>query len=226
MKYTEIVAAEFIERPNRFIAYVNIAGERTKVHVKNTGRCRELLQEQAEVYLEKSANPERSTAYDPVAVDKTGRLINMDSNAPNKAVGEWLLKKELFPSLTNIRAEKTYKTSRFDFYVETEKEKIFLEVKGVTLEEGGTGMFPDAPSLRAVKHVEELIQAKKEGYEAYILFVIQMKDILNFTPNRRTQPTFCRILREAHRSGVHILAYDCNVWEKGMEIDAPVEVIL
>ena len=113
-----------------------------------------------------------------------------------------------------------------DRQVETEKEKIFLEVKGVTLEEGGTGMFPDAPSLRAVKHVEELIQAKKEGYEAYILFVIQMKDILNFTPNRRTQPTFCRILREAHRSGVHILAYDCNVWEKGMEIDAPVEVIL
>ena len=226
MKYNNIITANFIERPNRFIAYVNIAGERTKVHVKNTGRCRELLQEQAEVYLEKSANPERSTAYDLVAVDKTGRLINMDSNAPNKAVGEWLLKKELFPSLTNIRAEKTYKTSRFDFYVETEEDKIFLEVKGVTLEREGGAYFPDAPSGRAVKHVEELAEAVKEGYKAYVLFVIQMKGVDFFAPNAETHPAFAEALENARKAGVEILAYDCTVTEESMEIGNPVPVRL
>ncbi len=226
MEYKNIQTGIFLSRPNRFVAYVETAGQVEKVHVKNTGRCRELLVEGAEVFLERADNLARKTGYDLVTVKKNGRLINMDSVAPNRAAREWLEKGGLFPDIKCIRPETRYGSSRFDFYVETEKEKIFLEVKGVTLEEGGTGMFPDAPSLRAVKHVEELIQAKKEGYEAYILFVIQMKDILNFTPNRRTQPTFCRILREAHRSGVHILAYDCNVWEKGMEIDAPVEVIL
>lgn len=226
MEYKNIQTGIFLSRPNRFVAYVETAGQVEKVHVKNTGRCRELLVEGAEVFLERADNLARKTGYDLVAVKKNGRLINMDSVAPNRAAGEWLEKGGLFSDIKCIRPETRYGSSRFDFYVETKKEKIFLEVKGVTLEEGGTGMFPDAPSLRAVKHVEELIQAKEEGYEAYILFVIQMKGILDFTPNRRTQPTFCRILREAHRSGVHILAYDCNVWEKGMEIDAPVEVIL
>lgn len=226
MEYKEIQTGRFLSRPNRFVAYVEMAGQIEKVHVKNTGRCRELLTEGAEVLLERAGNPARKTVYDLVAVRKDGRLVNMDSAAPNRAAGEWLEKRELFSDIKCIRPETRYGSSRFDFYVETENEKIFLEVKGVTLEEDGTGMFPDAPSLRAVKHVEELIQAKEEGYGAYILFVIQMKGVRRFIPNQRTQPTFCRILREACHRGVRILAYDCKVWEKGMEIDAPVEVIL
>ncbi len=142
MKYNHIVEGKFISRPNRFVAYVDIDGKTEKVHVKNTGRCRELLTENAIVYLEKSENGQRATAYDLIAVRKGERLVNMDSNAPNKAVGEWLLTKALFPSLKTVQAEKTYKNSRFDFYVETEEEKIFLEVKGVTLEKENAAYFP------------------------------------------------------------------------------------
>lgn len=226
MKYNHITEGRFISRPNRFIAYVDIAGKTEKVHVKNTGRCRELLTDHADVYLEKSDNKERSTAYDLIAVKKAGRMINMDSNAPNKAVGEWLLTKELFPSLTGVIAEKTYKNSRFDFYVETEEEKIFLEVKGVTLEKENAAYFPDAPSERAVKHVEELIKAKQEGYGAYIVFVIQMEGIDFFSPNRETQPAFAHALERAREAGVEILAYDCHVMPDRMEIRKPVEVRL
>lgn len=215
-----------MNRPNRFIAYVDINGKTEKVHVKNTGRCRELLVENAVVYLEKSENKERSTAYDMIAVKKGERMINMDSNAPNRAVGEWLLTKELFPSLKGVWAEKTYKNSRFDFYVETEEEKIFLEVKGVTLEKENAAFFPDAPSERAVKHVEELIEAKKEGYGAYIVFVIQMKDIDFFSPNRETQPAFAQALERAGQAGVKILAYDCHVAPDTMAIRERVAVKL
>ncbi len=225
MKYTQITEGRFLSRPNRFIAYVDMGGRTEKVHVKNTGRCRELLVEDAVVYLEKGVSPGRSTGYDLVAVKKGDRMINMDSNAPNKAVGEWLLKKELFPSLTNIRAEKTYKTSRFDFYVETEEDKIFLEVKGVTLEREGGAYFPDAPSGRAVKHVEELAEAVKEGYKAYVLFVIQMKGVDFFAPNAETHPAFAEALENARKAGVEILAYDCTVTES-MEIGNPVPVRL
>ena len=153
MKYQHIVQAEFIDRPNRFIAHVLVNGKEETVHVKNTGRCRELLREGTRVYLEKSENPNRSTAYDLVAVEKGKRMINMDSQAPNIVVGEWLLSKELFPDLILLRPETKYGNSRFDFYVETEAEKIFIEVKGVTLENEGVVRFPDAPSDRAVKHV-------------------------------------------------------------------------
>lgn len=226
MKYTQITEGRFLSRPNRFIAYVDMGGRTEKVHVKNTGRCRELLVEDAVVYLEKGVSPGRSTGYDLVAVKKGDRMINMDSNAPNKAVGEWLLKKELFPSLTNIRAEKTYKTSRFDFYVETEEDKIFLEVKGVTLEREGGAYFPDAPSGRAVKHVEELAEAVKEGYKAYVLFVIQMKGVDFFAPNVETHPAFAEALENARKAGVEILAYDCTVTEESMEIGNPVPVRL
>ena len=226
MKYTQITEGRFLSRPNRFIAYVDMGGRTEKVHVKNTGRCRELLVEDAVVYLEKGVSPGRSTGYDLVAVKKGDRMINMDSNAPNKAVGEWLLKKELFPSLTNIRAEKTYKTSRFDFYVETEEDKIFLEVKGVTLEREGGAYFPDAPSGRAVKHVEELAEAVKEGYKAYVLFVIQMKGVDFFAPNAETHPEFAEALENARKAGVEILAYDCTVTEESMEIGNPVPVRL
>ena len=167
MKYREIVPAKFIERPNRFIAYVEIAGQRTKVHVKNTGRCRELLQQYAQVYLEKSDNPDRATAYHLVAVDKAGMLVNMDSNAPNKVVGEWLSAGGLCQDVSLVRPETVFGNSRFDFYVESDSgRKIFIEVKGVTLENEGVAAFPDAPSERAVKHVEELIEAKQQGYEA------------------------------------------------------------
>ena len=226
MNYKQIIEGRFISRPNRFIAYVDIAGQTEKVHVKNTGRCRELLTQQATVYLEKSENEARSTAYDLVAVKKGERMINMDSNAPNKAVGEWLLKKELFPDLTGVWAEKKYKNSRFDFYVETEQEKIFLEVKGVTLEKENGAYFPDAPSERAIKHVEELIEAIKEGYKSYIVFVIQMKDIDFFSPNRETHPAFAQVLEKAAAAGVKILAYDCLVTPDRMEIKDPVPVIL
>lgn len=226
MKYGEVIEGRFLSRPNRFIAYVDMGGRTEKVHVKNTGRCKELLVEKGTVYLEKSGNPGRSTDYDLIAARKGERLINMDSNAPNKAVGEWLWKKELFPSLKSVRAEKTYKNSRFDFYVETEEDKVFLEVKGVTLEKENGAYFPDAPSQRAVKHVEELIEAAKEGYKAYILFIIQMKGIDFFAPNIETHPAFAQALEKAKEAGVEILAYDCRVTEDSMEVADSVPVRL
>lgn len=226
MKYGNIEKGRFVERPNRFIAYVEIAGKKEKVHVKNTGRCRELLVPGTEVYLEKSDNEARSTAYDLVAVKKQGRIINMDSNAPNKAVEEWLLKKELFKHLTLVRPETTYRNSRFDFYVECGEKKAFIEVKGVTLENDNVVSFPDAPSERAVKHVQELIEAKKEGYDAYIIFVVQMKDVAFFEPNEKTQPEFAEVLRKARKAGVCIKAYDCNVTQERMELREEVPVVL
>lgn len=226
MIYSNITEAVFLSRPNRFIAYVDLDGKTEKVHVKNTGRCRELLIENAKVYLEKSTNAKRSTAYDLVAVKKGERIINMDSNAPNKAVGEWLSGKELFPTLREVRAEKTYKNSRFDFYVETQETKAFLEVKGVTLERDNAVYFPDAPSKRAVKHIEELIEAVLEGYEAYIIFVIQMEEVDYFAPNEETQPEFVQALKRAAKEGVKILAYDCEVTPGTMEIRKPVPVRL
>lgn len=226
MKYKEVVKAVFLERPNRFIAYVDIDGHKETVHVKNTGRCRELLQKGVTVYLEKSDNPLRKTQYDLVAVLKGERLINMDSQAPNKAVGEWLLQKKLFPDLICVKAETKYKNSRFDFYVECENKKAFIEVKGVTLENGGVVAFPDAPSERAVKHVQELIEAKQDGYEVYVLFVVQMKNVKYLIPNEITHPEFAEVLRRAAKEGVHVIAYDCIVTENEMVIDAPVEVKL
>lgn len=226
MRYKHIVPGEFLERPNRFIAYVKVDGRKETVHVKNTGRCRELLIPGARVYLEKSDNPDRKTMYDLVAVQKGELLINMDSQAPNKAVEEWLYTKELFPDLKSIRPETTYGSSRFDFYVETQKERIFMEVKGVTLEENGVVRFPDAPSERAVKHVGELVQAHRDGYQVYVLFVIQMQEALYFTPNRDTHPEFARALEEAAGQGVKILAYNCVVTQDSMRIDRPVPVYL
>lgn len=226
MKYDNIVDGIFRERPNRFIAYVDIAGKREKVHVKNTGRCKELLQEGAQVFLEKSDNPGRSTAYDLVAVNKNGRLINMDSQAPNRAVEEWLKKGILFPDLSFLRPETTFGNSRFDFYAKAGDKEIFLEVKGVTLEDENIVYFPDAPSERAVKHVEELIQAKQQGYEAYLLFVVQMKDVRCFMPNADTQPEFAEALARAQKEGVHILAYDCIIKKDSMEIGEKVKVFI
>ena len=225
MKYNEIITANFIERPNRFIAYVDIEGKRTKVHVKNTGRCRELLTDHAAVYLARSDSPGRSTAYDLVAVNKDGRLINIDSGAPNKAVGEWLAAGGLYKDISLIRPETAYGNSRFDFYVESRGgDKAFIEVKGVTLEEGNIALFPDAPSERALKHVYELIEAHEQGYETYLIFVVQMQDIRRVEPNRRTQPAFAEALRRAESAGVHILACDCKVSPDEMLIRSRVPV--
>ncbi|MCD8327210.1 MAG: A/G-specific adenine glycosylase [Lachnospiraceae bacterium] len=234
MNYQHIVKAYFLERPNRFIAYVRIPGvsEREKVHVKNTGRCRELLQPEAVVYLEKSDQPGRKTAYDLVAVEKPlsssieARLVNMDSMAPNLAAGEWLATGGLVPHPDLVKPETTWGNSRFDFYMEAGGQKCFVEVKGVTLENDGAVMFPDAPSDRAVKHVEELVRAKDEGYQAYILFVIQMSGVRYFTPNRGMHREFADALRAAAASGVQILAYDCEVTPDSMTLREPVRVFL
>lgn len=226
MKYDNIYKGQFLSRPNRFIAYVDIDGKREKVHVKNTGRCRELLTDHAEVYLEKSDNPKRSTVFDLVAVRKGHRIINMDSQAPNKAVEEWLRQGGLFDDVRTVRPETTYESSRFDFYVETAEEKIFIEVKGVTLEKEDVVLFPDAPSERALKHVKELSDAVKQGYMTYILLVVQMEGVKYFIPNRETQPEFAEALLEARKAGVQILAYDCHVTADTMKINKPVPVRL
>ena len=226
MKYDHIREGRFESRPNRFIAYVNIDGRKEKVHVKNTGRCRELLTENAAVYLNKSDNTQRSTAYDLVAVKKESRIINMDSQAPNKAVEEWLRKGGMFSDAIQIRPETKYRNSRFDFYVETPEDKVFIEVKGVTLEQDNAALFPDAPSDRAVKHVEELTEAVREGYKAYIVLVIQMENVEYFTPNRETHPEFADALLKARQAGVRILAYDCKVTSDSMTINKPVPVKL
>lgn len=225
MRYENIVTGQFKSRPNRFIAMVEIDGKIEKCHVKNTGRCRELLLPDVEVYLEKSGNPQRKTAYDLIGVKKGELLINMDSQAPNKAVKEWLEEEAYFKHVTFIKPECKYGNSRIDFYLETEeRRKIFIEVKGVTLEEEGIARFPDAPTERGIKHIQELQQAVAEGYEAYILFVIQMKEIRQFEPNDRTHQAFGDALREAQKHGVSILAYDCVVTRDSMRLDNPVKV--
>ncbi len=226
MRYENITEGRFLERPNRFIATVEIDGRKETVHVKNTGRCRELLVEGAKVYLAKSANPARSTAYDLVAVEKGSRLVNMDAQAPNRAAEEWIRAGGLFRDVKLVRPETVYGNSRFDFYVETGREKIWIEVKGVTLEEEGVVRFPDAPSVRAVKHVEELIRAKEDGYRAIVLFVIQMEGVRFFAPNGRMHPEFAKALEKAAGAGVELLAWDCRVTPDSMTINAPVPVFL
>lgn len=226
MKYERIERAVFLERPNRFIAYVEKNGQKETVHVKNTGRCAELLVPGAAVYVQKSTNPERKTKWDLIAVEKGERLINMDSQIPNRVVQEWIEQGNLFEDVNLIRPEKTWGNSRFDLYVEAGERKIFIEVKGVTLERDGVCLFPDAPSERAVKHVEELVKAVNEGYEAYVFFVIQMKDVKYFTPNREMHPAFADALQKAADAGVKILAYDCRVSPESISVNGPVDVEL
>lgn len=226
MKYRNVEEAIFLERPNRFTAYVERKGHREICHVKNTGRCRELLIPGAAVYLEKSENPGRKTLYDLIAVKKGEVLINMDSQAPNQAAEEWLRRGGLFKGERNIKREVRYGNSRFDLYVETGGRKIFIEVKGVTLEEDGIARFPDAPTERGIKHIRELVACMEEGFEAFLLFVIQMKGITAFEPNERTHPAFGEALREAEGKGVRILARDCLVTQDSMMIDSPVPVYL
>lgn len=226
MTYKNIKKGIFKARPNRFVAYIEIDGQIEICHVKNTGRCRELLLPDCIVYVEEASNTARKTKYSLIAVQKGDRLINMDSQIPNKAVLEWLLAGNLFEDIVLIKPEKVYGNSRFDFYMETTNQKIFMEVKGVTLEEGGVVRFPDAPTERGIKHMNELIACTKEGYEAYILFVIQMADVIKFEPNDLTHPEFGMTLRQAKSEGVNVLAYDCEVTPDTLCIRRPVPVII
>lgn len=226
MRYTNVSRCRFLERPNRFLARVEMEGQEVLCHVKNTGRCRELLNPGAVVYLQKSDNPNRKTGYDLIAVEKGEMLINMDSQIPNYVAAEWLRKGSLFPEGANIQMEKRYGNSRFDIYAEAGERKAFLEVKGVTLEVEGQARFPDAPTERGVKHVRELMGCVQEGYEAYLLFVIQMTGIQSFAPNWDTHPAFGSALQEAARAGVQILAYDCQVRPDEIVLDQPVPVLL
>ncbi len=247
MTYEHIVAGTFISRPNRFIAHVETGNRTVVCHVKNTGRCRELLIPGVTVILE--FHPDavlsgRKTEYDLIGVYKNGLLINMDSQAPNKAAWEWLVslgggqytEKNHYPLGSyvpfDIRREATHGDSRFDlaFSLRNRDTKAvspaFMEVKGVTLEENGLALFPDAPTKRGIKHLKGLIRAHEEGYEAYVLFVIQMKGILGFTPNDITHAAFGETLRQAREAGVHVLAYDCLVNPDTMTVDSPVKVML
>ncbi len=231
MKYASVVKGRFLARPNRFIARVLIENEEYTVHVKNTGRCRELLVEGCTVYLAKAENEMRKTPYDLIAVEKvledgTPLLVNMDSQVVNDVVEEWLRAGKLFPNVRYLKREVTYGRSRFDFYLEDGDKKIFLEVKGVTLEDNGVASFPDAPTERGVKHLVELVISQNEGYEAYVLFVIQMKGIHLFRPNDERHKRFGDALRYAYVNGVKVLAYDCVITPDTISIDAPIEIAL
>lgn len=230
IKYEKVKRGVFIERPNRFIARVEIDGSVETVHVKNTGRCRELLLKGATVYLSESDNPLRKTKYDLICVEKRTEkgtlLINMDSQIPNDVAAEWLKKGELFSETAVIRREVRFGNSRFDFYVEDGNRKAFLEVKGVTLENNGVAMFPDAPTERGVKHIKELVSCLSDGYEAYVLFIIQMKGVNAFKPNYVTDPAFSDTLKLAYASGVKILALDSIVTSDGITADSYVKINL
>ena len=225
MRYANMMPGVFRKRPNRFIAHVDIEGQEQVVHVKNTGRCRELLVPGAAVWCQRSDNPARKTRYDLIAVEKGGRLINMDSQAPNTAAREWLEAGGL-GKIENLRPETVHGDSRFDFSFTLEGKPCFLEVKGVTLEDDGVCAFPDAPTERGAKHLRGLAEAVRQGYGAYVLFVIQMADVKYLRPNDRTDPDFGTALREAAAQGVNILAVACRVSEDTMEISGSVPVHL
>lgn len=224
--YDNIKTAKFIDRPNRFIANIEIDGKTEVCHVKNTGRCKELLTEGAQVYVQEFNDSKRKTKYDLISVYKGDRLINMDSQVPNKVFHEWLLKEELFQNITLIKPECKYNKSRFDFYIEADNRKIFVEVKGVTLEENGVAMFPDAPTERGLKHLNELLESVDDGYEAYVCFIIQMKDVLYFTPNYRTHNEFGEALKHISEKGVSLLALDCEVTKDSITAGNLVGIIL
>ncbi len=217
----------FLERPNRFIAKVLINNTEETVHVKNTGRCKELLVPNAKVFLFVSDNPNRKTKYDLIAVEKvTDRgtiLVNMDSQVPNDVVAEWLPKGELFSRNAVIKREVKFGNSRFDFYVEDGERKAFIEVKGVTLENDGVVSFPDAPTEREVKHIKELISCLEQGFEAYIIFVVQMKGVRKFEPNEEHHKEFADTLNFAREKGVKVLVCDCFVTHDSIEIDSKID---
>jgi len=224
MRYGEILPAVFLSRPNRFIAHVLVKGEEVVCHVKNTGRCRELLRPEARVWLEKGTNPKRKTAYDLVTVEKGHRLVNMDAQAPNKIFGEWALRLEA--GIRSVRPEVAFEDSRLDFLLETEQGRHYVEVKGVTLEEGGHVFFPDAPTERGVRHLHTLMRAVEQGHRATVFFVVQMADVLDFSPNDSTDPAFGQALRQAAAAGVQVLAFTCQVTPEEVTMDRQIPVIL
>lgn len=226
MQYQRIEKGRFLSRPNRFIAHVELDGRTEVVHVKNTGRCRELLIPGATVYLEKSDNPARKTQYDLIAVEKGTLLVNMDAQAPNQVFREWAEAGNFQEGLTLLRPETTWGDSRFDFYWEAGGRRGFVEVKGVTLEEDGHACFPDAPTERGVKHLNELARCQADGYEAAVCFVLQMAGMKDFAPNDRTHPAFGDALRQAAQAGVRIMARECAVTPNSLIIGAAVPVLL
>ena len=225
MRYENMTPGIFRTRPNRFIAHIEIDGAVEICHVKNTGRCRELLVPGCTVWCQRSDNPNRKTKFDLIAVQKGDRLINMDSQAPNKAAGEWLADRGL-GEISELRPEVKHGDSRYDFSFLKDGKRCFLEVKGCTLEEDGVCAFPDAPTERGAKHIRGLTEAARAGYGAYILFVIQMSDVKYIRPHDETDPEFGRALREAAQNGVHILAMDCAITPDTMDIRLPVLVRL
>ncbi|MGN8968151.1 DNA/RNA nuclease SfsA [Intestinimonas sp. HCP28S3_D6] len=228
MQYQTVKKAVFLRRPNRFIAQVELEGAEETVHVKNTGRCRELLVPGATIYLAEGTNPSRKTRYDLIAVEKGKRLINMDAQAPNQVFGEWAAAGGFRSDLSLLRPETTWGNSRFDFYWESleNDRKGFVEVKGVTLEEGGAVYFPDAPTERGVKHVEELMACRAAGYEAALFLVVQMEGVAFWSPNDRTHPAFGEAVRRAAAAGVEILCRDCRVSTDAISMGEPVEIRL
>lgn len=226
MLYSDIHEGIFIDRPNRFIANVLVDGVPTVCHVKNTGRCRELLVPAAKVLLEKSANPQRKTKFDLVKVYKGERLVNMDSNAPNAVFGEFLKAGGLGFVPDHVKAEYTHGDSRFDYYFEHDGVKAFAEVKGVTLEDNNIARFPDAPTERGIKHLRGLMECVKQGYEAYAVFIIQMRHIDEFRPAWDKHREFGLSLQEAAKAGVKVMAFDCDVTRDGLWIAEPVPVNL
>ncbi len=226
MKYNNIQKAIFLRRPNRFIAYIEVDGREEVCHVKNTGRCRELLTDRATIYVEHNDDPKRKTKYSLIAVEKGDLLINMDSQAPNKVVCEWIMEKEPFGKVKFLKPECTYGSSRFDCYLETENEKMFIEVKGVTLEEGGIVRFPDAPTERGVKHLQELCACVNSGYKAAVIFVVQMEGMKYFEPNDKTHQQFGEVLRHARSAGVQVLACECKVATNFLAISKEIPVRL
>lgn len=225
MRYSNMVPGTFLRRPNRFIAHVEIHGREEVVHVKNTGRCKELLPPGAQVWCHRSDNPNRKTKYDLITVKKGHRLINMDSQAPNTAVGEWL-KNGGLGEIENLKAETFHGDSRYDFSFTKDGKQCFLEVKGVTLEEEGICAFPDAPTDRGARHLKGLTAAAKAGYGAYVLFVIQMADVKYLRPHDERDPAFGAALREAAENGVVVMAMDCAVDVDSMVIRQRVPVKL
>lgn len=223
MKYSNIVPARFISRPNRFIANVEIEGQNRIAHVKNTGRCKELLIPGTQVFLQHCESTVRKTAYDLIAVKKGGQVVNIDSQTPNMLFGEWAQK--TWPG-AQMKREVFYKDSRFDWVIKDGDRIIYTEVKGVTLEENGLALFPDAPTLRGLKHIHGLIDAVQNGHGACLFFVIQMENVTAFSPNRSTQPEFADALRQAEKRGVDIRAFSCKVSPDQLEIYTPVKIIL
>jgi sugar fermentation stimulation protein A len=226
MIYDHIKPATFLERLNRFTAHIAIDGRVEKCHVKNTGRCWELLYHGAPVLVQEIAARQRKTSYDLIAVYKGERLVNIDSSAPNRVFAEWLSQGGLFKNTTLIKPETKFGDSRFDFYVEGDGRQAFVEVKGVTLEDKGVARFPDAPTERGIKHLKDLMRCLEAGFEAYVVFIVKMKGVIYFEPNWDTHPEFGRVLCQAAELGVQVLALDCQVTENSITPGDPLKVVL